>query len=134
MISKKQTFLVASIGIAVFFVSALPREVGICPQSDYSACLHWFELVAQTLTPILPLFVMSVIVFFCASEVYNSWFRFTRVWVPLSIVAVLLAPEYSQDWFYRIEKGNVAFVMSAAFVLISILIIAIKYFMLRRAK
>jgi len=71
----------------------------------------------------IPLFFLSLITYWMRNEVYEAWFRFARWWIPLSMLAIFIAPEYSSDWMYRIEKGSVAFITSALFVAISTIII-----------
>jgi hypothetical protein len=59
-------------------------------------------------------------------EVYQAWFRFARWWIPLSMVLILISPEYSGDWMYPITKGTVAFLTSGIFIVVSVLIIFVK--------
>ncbi len=61
-------------------------------------------------------------------EIYRAWFKFARWWIPLSMLFILIAPEYSQDLLYPIEKGGVAFVSSSIFFIVSTIIITVKYF------
>ena len=44
------------------------------------------------------------------------------------MVLIFLAPEYSGDWMYPVEKGTVAFFTSIIFVIASIVIIVRKYY------
>lgn len=86
------------------------------------------------LLPIIPLFLFSIITYKMRDEVYRAWTRFSYVWIPLSMVAIFLAPEYSADWMFPIEKGSVAFFSSLIFAVISLLLIIYKYFASRRAR
>ncbi|MDP2655239.1 MAG: hypothetical protein Q8P17_01625 [bacterium] len=83
--------------------------------------------------PVIPLFLLSLITYKMSEEVYRAWLRFANVWIPLSIVLIFLAPEYSGDWMFPVVKGTVAFFSSLLFVLISLLIICWKYFTSRRS-
>lgn len=56
-----------------------------------------------------------------------SWIRFAAWAVPLSMLAIFMAPEYSTDWMYRVEKGSVAIATSVIFSLISLGIIVWEY-------
>jgi len=47
------------------------------------------------------------------------------------MLAILIAPEYSSDWMYSIEKGTVAFATSALFALVSLIIIIARWASLR---
>ena len=72
------------------------------------------------------LFILSLITYWMREEVYRAWFKFARWWIPLSMVLILISPEYSHDWMYRIEKGTVAFATSLIFVIVSLIIIITK--------
>ncbi|MFZ2769563.1 MAG: hypothetical protein WA048_03105 [Minisyncoccia bacterium] len=57
--------------------------------------------------------------------VFQAWLKFTYVWVPLTIIFTLIAPEYDPS-LLPITKGVVSFYMSVLFLIISIVIITIK--------
>ncbi|OGG40588.1 hypothetical protein A2118_03155 [Candidatus Kaiserbacteria bacterium GWA2_50_9] len=82
--------------------------------------------------PVIPLFVLSLITYKMRDEVYRAWLRFAQVWVPLSMLFIFLAPEYTSDWMFPVVKGTVAFFSSLLFLIISLIIIAWKYFTTRR--
>jgi len=86
------------------------------------------------LSPAFPTFIIITLTLWVTHEIYESWFRFARWWIPLSMLAIFMAPEYSHDWMFRVEKGSVALAMSATFIIVSIGIIAIKYFSLKRGR
>ena len=81
------------------------------------------DSMAAIFLPFLPLFVFSLITYFLREEIFQSWWRFTRIAIPASIVLILLAPSYSSDWMLPIEKGTVAFFTSLIFVFISVIVI-----------
>lgn len=83
----------------------------------------FFDGIAELLMISIPLFVLSILAFWMRDSVYQAWFRFARVWVPLSMLVVLLAPTYSHDWMYPIEKATVGIVMNGLFGLISFVVI-----------
>jgi len=82
--------------------------------------------------PFVQLFLFSLITYKMRDEVYRTWLRFAYVWVPLSMVLIFLAPQYSTDWMFPIEKGTVAFLSSLLFVIISLTIITWKSIAIRR--
>ncbi len=84
--------------------------------------LHYFFI---GFLPILPLFLFSLITYRMAASVYRAWVRFAAVWIPLSMVGILFAPEYvtNMGWFYPVVKGTVAFSTSLLFLVISALIV-----------
>jgi hypothetical protein len=63
-------------------------------------------------------------------EVYQAWFRFVRVWIPLSVILIALAPEYGYG-LLPIDKGRVSLALTVLLLIISLFIITIKYFSLK---
>jgi hypothetical protein len=64
-------------------------------------------------------------------EVYRVWARFAVVWVPFSMILIFLAPEYAGSFgiaLYPITKGSMAFISSLLFVIISLILVILKYF------
>ncbi len=90
--------------------------------------LNLLIIVSPYVHLFVPLFIFSLITYWMREEVYRAWFRFARWWIPLSMLAIFLAPEYSSDWMYPIEKGTVTFLFSVSFCIISLLIILVRYF------
>jgi len=94
----------------------------------YSTCNNVFEctevLYAAMLVlfPIIPLFIFSLITYKMREEVYQVWWKFARIWIPLSMLAVIISPSYG-NWMIPIEKGTVAFALSVLFVIISLVLI-----------
>ncbi|MBI5645126.1 hypothetical protein HY970_03440 [Candidatus Kaiserbacteria bacterium] len=80
------------------------------------------------LIPFIALFLVSIFVHWIRQDMYESWFRFARWWVPLSMIAIFLAPEYDKDFLFPIEKGTVSLFLSVVFLIVSTLIILVKYF------
>lgn len=134
MVNKKYLLAVSG-GISGFLLIAdLLGTSTLCGGNRYTACMQTLHSVFLVLLPFLPLFFLVIVFFLVRAEIYAPWFRFARWWIPLSMLAIFMAPEYSHDWMFRIEKGSVAMTASALFVVISILIIAIKYFALKRSQ
>lgn len=79
----------------------------------------------------IPLFLLSLITYKMRNEIFRAWLKFAYVWIPLTLVLTILAPEYDQS-LLPITKGVVSFLMSVLFLIISFLIILIKYFSLRQ--
>lgn len=132
MIKKNITLVVYAFGTAIFFVLAFSRELGVCSSYSYSSCADISNNLAETILPIFPALLLLLVTYWMREEIYQAWFRFARWWVPLSMLAILIAPEYSGDWLYPIEKGGVALVSSVIFCLVSVVIIGFKYSSLRR--
>ena len=122
---------ITALGGIILIIAALSRQIGFCPPYSYSICAAASDRFAEALLPVVPLFIFSLITYWPRNEIYESWFRFARWWIPLSMLAILIAPEYSSDWMYSIEKGTVAFATSALFALVSLIIIIARWASLR---
>ena len=77
--------------------------------------------------PIIPLFFFSLITYKMRDEVFRAWLRFAYAWIPLSLLLIFLAPEYTYDWMYPVVKGTVAFFSSLLFACISLIIILVSW-------
>ncbi len=89
-----------------------------------------------------PLYRMSVAIFIpllvllFASQSTAAWLRFARWWLPLSIFLILITPTSSNTWMplYSVDKEMVTWITAVLFTLISLTIIAVKSFSLRKTK
>ncbi len=123
-IIKKSIPSISLILIVLFLGFVFSRQIGLCPSYSYSYCANFFEAFAITLFPIIPLFIFSLITYKMKETVFQAWWKFSRVWIPLSMLAILIAPSYASNWMIPIEKGTVAFFSSAIYVVVSVSIIA----------
>jgi hypothetical protein len=131
MISRKTLLAITALGSLCLFVAAYPEIFSLCSDDNYSTCNAMFDSVAETLLPFLALALFFGFVYWAPDYIYRAWFRFVLWWIPLSMLAILIAPKYSGNILDPIEKGTVALFFSGVFVVVSILIIAIKYFRTR---
>ena len=137
MISKKNLFAFVLVGAVLQMLLMLFAYSNLF-ESCYNnlfcreGIMNWMVIVSPYLDIFIPLFLFSLITYKMREEVYQAWFRFVRWWIPLSVLLIFIAPEYSHDWLYPIEKGSVALLTSAIFLIVSLLIIVAKYISLRR--
>ena len=131
MLSKRNTLLASLLGIVAFFVFAFSRELGLCSSDSYSECASTLEGLAETLLPVFPVMIFSLVTYLLRIDVYTAWFKFVRWAIPLSLLLILIAPQYDSDWMFPIDKGTVAFAASAIFFVVSLVIILLKYFSTR---
>jgi hypothetical protein len=127
MITKKTLLIVSGAGTVLLLVLNWVGTFKLCGGQEYGQCMDTTYGIMINLLPILPLFLLSLITYKMRDEVYRAWLHFAYIWIPLSILAILLAPEYSSDWMFPIVKGTVAFFSSLIFVAVSLVIIAYKY-------
>jgi hypothetical protein len=129
---KKNVVLLKS-GI-IFVGLALIGALGtyqICYEKEW--CINALHFFFIHFFPFAPLFFIVALIYKMRDEVYRAWIKFAYVWIPLSMIAIFLAPEYTNDWMLPITKGTVAFFSSALFILISLVIISLKYISLKRS-
>jgi len=55
-------------------------------------------------------------------EVFTTWVNFAKWWVPLTVFLTLIAPS-SDGSFFPVDKGRIAFVMTALFTAVSFCVI-----------
>jgi len=135
MLSKKSLLIVSGVGTAVLFVLNSIGTDTLCGWiKQDTVCTGILYSIIMNFLPIIPLFLLALITYKMRDEVYQAWLRFAYVWIPLSMLLIFLAPEYSSDWMFPVVKGTVAFFSSLIFLTISLAIIAWKYFLARRPK
>jgi hypothetical protein len=121
--TKKKVLVGGLIGLMFFIYSTMISIQGMCLYKYVCNRSHDDSLMAFFL-PFLPLFLFSLITYFLKEETFQSWWRFARIATPLSMFLIFLAPSYSHDFMFPIEKGTVATGTSFLFALISIIILA----------
>ncbi|MGB5018941.1 MAG: hypothetical protein WBO66_04385 [Candidatus Moraniibacteriota bacterium] len=85
------------------------------------SCPFVLSNIETVLLPFLPFFLFSLITYRMKEEVFQAWFRFARIFLP--VVLILIAPSYSYNWMFPYDKGMAAIIFSALFSLASIGII-----------
>src|SRR3989338_8669361 len=129
----KKTVLVISGVVSVVLV--LIDRIG-----TYQLCGGYPGLCVDTLVyssmllfvfPVALLF--SLITYKMRDEVSRAWIKFTTWWVPLQILLVALTPESSGGYFVVIlDTQFAAIILSGLFTIISLLLIVVKFFSLRK--
>lgn len=121
----KKIILWSSLCVSVLLVIIdILGTSSLCGGSQNTVCMQNAHAYSQMFFWAIPTLVFSVATFWMQDIVYIKWFRFARIWVPLSMVAIFLAPSYASDWMFPIEKGTVLFVANILFVVISLITIA----------
>lgn len=105
-----------------FFVEVLNRS-----------CLNiLWNIETALLFPSLSLALLSLITYKCRDEIFTTWVSFAKWWVPLSMLAILIAPEEITGSISVPIKWPLAVFCSVAFFVISLIIIGWKWFSLRK--
>lgn len=128
----KRKFLLSS-GV-ISFVIIILNWIGtfrLCGGIEYGSCMdNVFSLMVFFL-PIIPFFIFSLITYKMREVVYLTWFNFAKWWIPFSMFLILIAPQYSHDWMFPINKGGALVLSSLIFVVASLILIAYKSYKLR---
>jgi len=128
--TKKNILLISSVYIV--FLIAVFLFGGKCYDNQWCH-VNLNDILNSTATlflPFLPLFLFSLITYKMRDEVFTTWVNFAKWWVPLTVFLTLIAPS-SDGSFFPVDKGRIAFVMTALFSILSFLIV---FGMLMRGK
>jgi hypothetical protein len=93
-------------------------------------CIFRWHNTLLVFLPVLPLFLLSLITYKLRDEVFIRWMKFARWWVPMTMFFILIAPGVSGG-LAPLDKGRVGFFFSLLFLVISLVLIAWKWFVLR---
>ena len=127
MIEKKILLLVSG---AITLLLLILDQIGtdrLCGGRQYTECMQNLHSLLTIFIPVTAVFLAIVVFYWTREEVYQAWFRFLRWWIPLSVLLILVTPEYGGGLINPVSKGTVAVFLSALFVLISMIIITYKY-------
>lgn len=127
------------LGIVVGYVIASPYQVGLCELHDFK-CFDKFpsdSFGSPLLFASISIFIISLIIYFVREEVFRSLHRFAKWYILISFFLVLITPatiieHNALDPIPALDKGTVTLFLSVLFFLISLLIISIKSWKLRR--
>ena len=98
-------------------------------------CLDFVFNLSTIFEIFIPVFFFSLITYFMKEEVFLTWFKFARIWTPLTVLLTLISPGNTGGGFFEISiniNGAVAFLMSLIFILISLSIIVFKLIKTRK--
>lgn len=124
----KKSVLILS-GIVSILLITLDR-VGtfrLCGANTYGSCMDVVYNVIIFFLPVLPLFLFSLITYKMPEGVFQAWWRFARVFVPLAMFLILITPAYTHNWMFPVTKGTVAVALSGLFVLTSLIRVVIAH-------
>ena len=95
--------------------------------SDVFECTEILSSGILVLFPIIPLFLLSLITYKMREEIFQDWWRFARIFIPLAMFLILITPAYTHNWMFPVVKGTVAVFLSSLFVIISFVRIILAY-------
>jgi len=102
----------------------------LCGGNANTICMGYLYDITWTLFPLIAVFILSCSLLFLREDIFRTWLKFAIVWVPLTMLCTLAAPEYSMS-LVPVVKSSVSFLMSAAFFVLSLGIIFARTLQLR---
>jgi len=133
-IKKRNIFIVAISGFILGIFFANISELGICTNSFCDDFIE--EAVGQTLGIFsITTLVISFALFFTREQVFNSWARFTKWYIPIVAVLILFASDgggFFIGFGGGFDREGMIWFTSGLFLTISLLLIAIKSWRLRK--
>lgn len=127
-------FLLSLLGVAVGYGIVYPEKIGLCALGDKTCIFSFpiFTLGHPLFFLSLSILAISAVLYFVREELFRAWGKFALWFIPLSIVLVYLAPIQSSDWIFPLDKKLTASLLARLFFLVSLLIITIKSWRLRK--
>jgi hypothetical protein len=124
MISKKIvlnfSWMVSLIILSTFYFGTY----ALCRNID--SCASFLHYVVVYFLFTIPFFLLSLITYKMRDEVYKTWFKFAQIWIILSVFLIIISPEYGGG-LIPLDKGRVSLALSVIFLVISLILILIKY-------
>lgn len=127
---KTKLILLSALGSVFFGIATFISIKGFC-FINYICDRSHDDKLAFILFPIIPLFIFSLITYKMQEEVFQFWWKFSRIWIPFSMFAILISPS-TGNWMIPIEKGSVALFSMILFTISSVFIIVCKHFQLKK--
>lgn len=130
--TKKQILVSSVIAVAIFgvlYTNYLPHTY--CPAVSVSDCADYFAIWKITFLISIALLPMAILASFFQEKVFLLWRKFTLIYLFIYLFSILISPSYGGD-FIKIEKGTVAIFLSVLYALLSLLIITIKSWKLKK--
>ena len=133
--SSKRNSLIAATALVGAFTGLLMLQQA-CDYEAHGLCWKYWSLIGmlgEYLMISVPLFILSLVAYFLREETFRAWLKFVYIWIPLTMLAIFMAPEYGHP-FLPITKGSIAGVSSLLFVFISVSIMIFKSFSKKHIK
>ena len=132
MLLKRSILLVSGLITTTFFVISTFGLDKYCPTLG-EKCFLMVNFFFTNFLWVIPVFVLSLIMYFMRNEVFYAWLKFACVWIVLSMILVFIASENDGNGMLQISSKAFALVSTNfLFVVISLIIIAVKQFFPRQ--
>ena len=131
---KKQIFLLLAISVISFLIAL----VVLCESIPSGNCYGRWGEAGQTLGVFsITIFLLSLILLFLREEVFRAWFKFARIYIPLTLVFIFLSALSPGGGSWGVGNnfdGEAAtWFFSGLFLLISLILIVRKSWKLKKS-
>jgi len=135
LLTKKKVFWVSLTFAALLLLWDYIGNVKLCTlggrENDYH-CLNTISDFELVFFPVLSLALLSIFTYFMRDEIFSTWIKFAKWWVPLSMIAIFFAPEDIPGSFSVPVKGPLAFFTTFVLFICSIFLILFSVWELHR--
>jgi hypothetical protein len=94
--------------------------------------MKYCERISFAFIPLILLLPLSFVTFFLRDEIFDSWIRFAKWYVPIAMFAILISPEDTGGFLPLPVQGTIALASSGLFLVISLIFIAYKFLTLKK--
>ncbi len=133
LLTKKNVFFIALVG-TIFVCSQFIFDAETCTSNwlcnKLGDTLNQDNATIILSMPIVLLF--SLITYRMRDEIFHAWISFAKWWVPLSSIAIIIAPQKIEGSFSVPIKEPIAFLCAGALFVVSLGIICWKHFSLKK--
>src|SRR3990167_8345875 len=129
LVTKKNVFIVAVIGLVFSFALDYLRDFGVSYSTYKTFVEPLFFISGALLITVGPLLLVR-------DEVFSTWLKFAKWWLPLSLVLIILSPTDGSSAFFPalFSKELTSMWMGGLFVAISLLLIGVKSLQLKKSR
>lgn len=136
LLTKKNVFLLGLGSLTALIIFGSIMSMDMCYQNT-NCHVFFVSSITRTfifiLFPFISLFLLSLLTYKMREEIFATWISFAKWWVPLSMVAILLTPTDDGGSFSIPLKGPLALFCAVALLVVSLIIIAYKFFALKKS-
>lgn len=122
---RKVFILIGSVSAVEILLVSYFGTYSLC--SEQASCVNLLHSAFFFGMPWAMYLIFEGIFFVLRKIPVDVWFRYTLVVIPLSMLLIFLAPQYSSDFLLPIEKGTVAATTSLLYALGSLAILGYEW-------
>ena len=122
MFLKKVVFFTLLLVSAGLLVVNYVGTASLCGGIIHRACVSNLYGLFSAILIVFPALVFSVITYFLSQNIFQTWFKFSVVWIPLSVVVALVASDVPGMWAPS-DQAVIDLLSPIFYTLISIIII-----------